>query len=428
MKRSILILVISVLMAGTAYAHLLDDTLAQPNHIIGRVINVSEEVTQTYEADFGYNSENMLTSYDFPDRNLNTQFIYTNNYLTNVHTQYSGFGEQYDVSCVYIYENGLLQREQNIEIEYTYDNRHYVYTNYTYNEDGRLELKEDSVGFGLRHRWLYEYENDGKSMIVTYYSKFNGYYHLGTVSTFHYDDNYMLQEVLVEDYCDHANNHYETEPVEITKKTYFYTEEGNLSTEISQILADSVWANTKIHNNIYDENGTIAEQQDGVWSDEIDDWDINKKVIHEFSSVDMTYMVSFYKKNGDDWELDVFRGQKLFFDPELKWQQKEMERFWPVNQIEFTMTFTESPIYLTVVENRPSSICVYPNPGSDKLNVVSPIENCIIRLYNLQGQLIKACPFDFATEISTENLPSGIYLWEIWNGSQKGANGKWVKE
>ena len=108
MKRSLLILVISVLMAGTAYAHLLDDTLAQPNHIIGRVINVSEEVTQTYEADFGYNSENMLTSYDFPDRNLNTQFIYTNNYLTNVHTQYSGFGEQYDVSCVYIYENGLL--------------------------------------------------------------------------------------------------------------------------------------------------------------------------------------------------------------------------------------------------------------------------------------------------------------------------------
>lgn len=428
MNKSLFILVIGLLMAGTAYAQLLDDTIAQPNHVMGKMINESGEVTNTYEADFGYNSENMLTSFDHPAFNLRSQLFYTNHYLTFVHTIYSYLEERYDVSQEFVYENELLQIERLIEIEYTYDNRDYVYTYYTYNESGRLEQKEDSVGFGLRHRWCYEYENDGKSVIVTYLSKFNGYYHLETVSTYHYDDDYMLQEVLVEDYCDHANNHHETEPVEITKSTYSYTEEGKVSTEIGQTLIDSIWVNTKIHNNIYDESGAIAEQQDGAWSDELGDWNITEKVIHEFSRTNMTYMVSFYKKSGDSWVRDIFRKQTLFFEPELQWQQKEMLNFFSVNQLEFSMTYTDFPPYLSVDEGQSQEINVYPNPGKEELKIVAPIENAVIRFYDLQGRKVAVLPFDFTTTINTNEWVSGTYIWEIWHNTQKEARGKWIKE
>ena len=75
-----------------------------------------------------------------------------------------------------------------------------------------------------------------------------------------------------------------------------------------------------------------------------------------------------------------------------------------------------------------TDICVYPNPGSDNLKVETPVEDAVIRFYNLQGQLMLARPFDFSTEISAEDWPSGMYLWEIWHDSQKEACGKWVKE
>ena len=42
--------------------------------------------------------------------------------------------------------------------------------------------------------------------------------------------------------------------------------------------------------------------------------------------------------------------------------------------------------------------------------------------------MVVARPFDFSTEIGTEGWPSGMYLWEIWDGNQKEASGKWIKE
>jgi hypothetical protein len=118
------------------------------------------------------------------------------------------------------------------------------------------------------------------------------------------------------------------------------------ASEIKQTLVDNEWVNTTIHNYIYGNNGRIAEQQYGVWSEELNDWDITNKVMHEYSNSNTTYTVSFYKKSGNDWVWDDFRGQKLFFEPELKWQQNQLKLFFfgdfyhRINQIEFSMTNT----------------------------------------------------------------------------------------
>ena len=328
---------------SAGFSQLLYDTLALPNHIVGRSMNEEGEITKEYPADFTYYSNNDLSSFVFPEYEVNSEFFYDQGLLNFNVTTYSllEYHEQYYITPEYEYENGLLQRENNYEIEYTYQNDYYQFIDYYYDEEERLLKKEDSTGIGQRHRWLYDYQNNGKTLILTYYIKHFGNYYISKVSTYQYDDDNLLREVLIENH-DIFNGNIN----EITKQTYTYTERKKPASEIKQTLVDNEWVNTTIHNYIYGNNGRIAEQQDGVWSEELNDWYIINKVMHEYSNSNTTYTVSFYKKSGDDWVWDEFRGQKLFFEPELKWQQDQLELFFfgdfyhRINQIEFSMTNT----------------------------------------------------------------------------------------
>jgi hypothetical protein len=328
---------------SAGFSQLLYDTLALPNHIVGRSMNAEGEITKEYPADFTYYSNNDLSSFVFPEYEVNSEFLYDQGLLNFNVTTYSllEYHEQYYITHEYEYENGLLQRENNYEIEYTYQNDYYQFIDYYYDEEERLLKKEDSTGIGQRHRWLYDYQNNGKTLILTYYIKHFGNYYISKVSTYQYDDDNLLREVLIENH-DIFNGNIN----EITKQTYTYTERKKPASEIKQTLVDNEWVNTTIHNYIYGNNGRIAEQQDGVWSEELNDWDITNKVMHEYSNSNTTYTVSFYKKSGNDWVWDDFRGQKLFFEPELKWQQNQLKLFFfgdfyhRINQIEFSMTNT----------------------------------------------------------------------------------------
>ena len=51
----------------------------------------------------------------------------------------------------------------------------------------------------------------------------------------------------------------------------------------------------------------------------------------------------------------------------------------------------------------------------------------IVYIYDLQGRLRDARPFDFSTTINAGGWHSGVYLWEIWRDDQKLGCGKWVK-
>ena len=201
-------------------------------------------------------------------------------------------------------------------------------------------------------------------------------------------------------------------------------------------MTGNEWVNSTIHKYIYDEEGVLTEQQDGAWSTTLNDWNITKKTVHEYSQKNMTYTVSFYKKSGDEWVWDIFTSQKIFFAPELKRQQDALVCFnyedlfgsALINQFEFEVVYTKTPTYMSVEDNDAAECQVYPNPGNNEITIKAPVENAVIRFFDLQGRLLLAKPFDFSTTIGTDDWPKGIYLWEIWNGTQKEASGKWVKE
>lgn len=432
MKKIYVSLLIAILSTSWLMAQEPGDSFAQPAEFFGRKINASGEVTKEYEASFSYASDGKLNVFRFPEWIVTSSFRYENDCLTAVTTNHSGDWPHYSVVHSYTYEEGRVKTEA----DEWYGMGLSQYYEYEYYEDGRLYKKHYAAG-NPDEEYAYstfEYDNDYKTRIEAY----TGQGFIGTSliwfvmrrTTSQYDDSYRLLSEQTENYDEYGTQ------TSSKKKDYTYTPDGKVETEVSQTLTDNEWVNSSIHRYIYDEAGNLTEQQDGAWSTTLNDWNITKKTVHEYSQRDMTYTVSFYKKSGDNWVWDTFNAQKIFFAPELYWQQRSLDCFAyeelfgsaQINQFEFDMVFTKTPTYVSAEEKDAEACHVYPNPGSNEITIKAPMENSVIRFYDLQGRLLLAKPFDFSTTIGTGGWSQGVYLWEIWNGTQKEATGKWVKE
>lgn len=71
---------------------------------------------------------------------------------------------------------------------------------------------------------------------------------------------------------------------------------------------------------------------------------------------------------------------------------------------------------------------VFPNPGSENLNLRTSIKQAIFSLYNLQGKvLLQQNINQLITTVFTGSLPSGAYWWTLTKNGQLSDKGKWVK-
>lgn len=432
MKKNRVLLLIMVLSTTWLGAQEPGENIAQPQSFIGRKINASEEVIKEYEASFSYLPDGKLDSFLFPEWGTSSVFNYENNFLSSVITQHQGAWPFYSDVIRYTYEDGRVKTESHLWDAMNSNQ----YIEYEYYDDGRL-YKKSYASYNPDDVYAYsifEYENEGKTKIEYCYGRIikeNDFvWYPESRITYRYNDSYALISEQTDDF--NANG-------EITiskRKNYTYTPSGKLETEISQILTENEWVNHTIQRCFYDAENFVTEQQDGTWSITLNDWNIATKTIHEYSADRMTYTVSFFKKSGDNWVRDIFNYQKLFFESELKWQQEALNYFAyddmlgsaQINQFEFQMLSTKKPTYFSAKEASLAIYTVYPNPGKDCINISSLVENTIVRFYDLQGRLLLAKPFDFQTNINTGDWAPGIYLWEIWNGTQKEASGKWVKD
>jgi hypothetical protein len=430
MKKTFLTIICAFMAFGMDYAQTIDGIIAQPTHVVGKRINASDEVTSTLESDFTYDENNRPHTFAIPDYELSTTYWFDNEYLNSESTWHdNGHPELYE-QLVYTYEEGKVK---NIEHKWSDVNPWELWV-YTYGDDGRLsriDYTYDAEFSVARHHFIFEYENEGKTKIKSYWTSFPAQgMKLRQIIVYQYDDEYRLVSMRTEDYS------IEGELISSTLDTYTYTESGIEETQITQTLTDGEWINSSIKIYVYGDNEQVVEQQNGTWSAENGEWNINRRVVFEMSEDGNTYTVSFYKKSGDEWVWDVFNNQTIFFGSALANQQRTM-RFYQeevynglgnINQFDITLVFTEEPVYMSANENGQAKCCVYPNPGKDNLMIEAPTEDAVIRFYNLQGQLMLARPFDFSAKINTESWPSGIYLWEIWHDNQKQASDKWVKE
>ena len=104
----------------------------------------------------------------------------------------------------------------------------------------------------------------------------------------------------------------------------------------------------------------------------------------------------------------------IFNNPLLSMQEKDLhECCGSYNEMEIEYVYTEIPTYNSVEEKDNEACKVYPNPGNGSVTITAPFERSL---------------FDFQTNINTADWKSGLYLWEIWQDTQKIASGKWIKQ
>lgn len=78
------------------------------------------------------------------------------------------------------------------------------------------------------------------------------------------------------------------------------------------------------------------------------------------------------------------------------------------------MTGTISVTSLSVNENTKTNVKIYPNPVVNKLNITSPNKITKVSIYNLVGKKIKSINSNAVNlEISTKELPKGVYLFKV---------------
>ena len=426
MKKNCVLLLLAIISTNWLVAQEPAEDLAQPRNIIGRQINTSGEVTKEYEASFSYLPDGKLDDFQFPEWGVSNSFIYEDDYLTSMVLRQQGTWPYYSVVTSYTYEEGRVKTEERSEGPSTAAE----YFEYEYYDDGRLQRKtfahNQVYGYSI-----YEYGEGEKTSVESHFWTPSEYEaHLEYRVTSRYDDMYALL-VRQKDTYDTSG-----EITQSKRTVYTYTEEGLLEAEVSQTLSEGEWVNGAIHSYVYDDEGRVIEQQEGAWSAGLGDWSVTKRTVHEYSPEGMTCTVSFYKKSGDGWVWDVFSGQRMFFDPELKRQQETMNCFgyieWngsaQVNQFEFEMVYTRTPTYMSVDRKEDVVFGIFPNPGRDEVTIKAPCEGAVVRFYDMRGRTVFAKPFDFDVSVGTGSWAPGIYLWEIWSGTEKGASGKWIKE
>lgn len=434
MRKIILSIILSAFVLGTCYAQNAEERVLQPTSVVARQLDESGQAIKEMLSSYSYGEDGKLTGYEFPSHSLTSSYSYNDNLLVRESISHNGGWPVYGESFNYTYENGRIKTKSHLWDQMNAPE----YWLYSYDSEGRLERMDyrDSYEDAYHMHYLYEYEDDDKTKIEYYWTSWNTQGMLLRKKTvFRYDEAFKMLSMLVESFS------VEGELTKTTKTTYTYSPIGKEESEVTQTLTEGEWENTEIIRYVYDDNERLVEWQVGKWADEMDDWDLTSRTVYELNEEDLTLTVTFYKKDGEQWGWEdygyyVYHVQPVFNEPYLVEQEHALRYYGyddlfgseHINQFVFTLVETDRPVYMGVEENTSLHCDVYPNPGHDMLKVEAEAVDAVVRIYNMQGQLILAKPFAFTTEINAQNWSSGVYVWEISQGNQKVASGKWVKE
>jgi len=78
-----------------------------------------------------------------------------------------------------------------------------------------------------------------------------------------------------------------------------------------------------------------------------------------------------------------------------------------------------------------SELILYPNPGTSQLNIRTAVQRIggIFTMYDISGkQVFQQNITQSITQINTEHLPAGAYIYNYVHEGKEIENGKWVKK
>jgi len=337
MKKMItLIVLLTMTLCAKASVY---DSIAFPEHVIGRKINSSGQVTNEYPSDFIYNQNGVLTRFDFPTMLSNTYyFVDYPSMVSSVHTSYLGHP--------IITENHTYQYnnfDQIMHSEHTHSQYGIAYYDYLYDNNHKLTKINHDVtdpDYEFHEQTIYEYENNYRTQIEYYYSGYQTLL-LSSRTTNCYDERLQILTSQIEKYNGTG------EIIATSLKTYSYTPNNKTNNIITQTLIDGDWVNSSIIQYVYDDKDRVIEFQKWLWSDENEDWNITNKTVYDFNDDEQKLTISFRKTNTTgEWIWDEFSNQTLFYESDLNEWQKAISNYknLNINQFEIDIHYVTKEI------------------------------------------------------------------------------------
>ena len=301
-------------------SYVIVNSTAFPDHVVGRNINASGQVTNEFPSDFIYDEDGVLTQFSFPGH-VSSQYSFAHfpSRPSSISSYYEGhpvITEHYNF--IYnAYDQIEHSRSSYIGVGEEHESDYYYY----YNDEMRLIKKEfftmespdEAICF---QRTFLSYADGNRTIIdslVNY--QYEQVYNSVTTTT-HYNPRMLPLTVQKETY--NGSGMLQS----CTLQTYSYTPHHQTDSVITQTLTNGEWVNSGVANYVYDDLDRVVEYQTGTWVADNNEWNITHKIRYDFDDDEHLLTVSFRKKNADEWVWDVFSGQTLFYESDLfEWQR-----------------------------------------------------------------------------------------------------------
>ena len=325
----------------TAYfdcAAMINDSIAFPNHAVGRTFNAAGQVINEYPSDFIYNGNGTLTRFDFPSMLSSTySFVDYPSMVSSVQISYLGHPIVTE-SHTYQYNNfDQIMHSAHIHSMYGI-----AYYDYLYDDNHKLiKINHDVTDPDdeFHEKTIYEYENNYRTRIESYYSGYQTLL-LKSRTTNCYDERLLILTSQIEKYNETG------EIIATSLKTFSYTPNNKTDHIFTQTLIDGEWVNSSIVQYVYDDKDRVIEYQTWVWSGENENWNNTKKIVYDYNDEEQKLTISFRKKANDEWIWDYYSGQTLLYEPDLEEWEKALTKYsnLTINQFEFDLHYETKEI------------------------------------------------------------------------------------
>ena len=325
----------------TAYfdcAAMINDSIAFPNHTVGRTFNDAGQVTNEYPSDFIYDENGTLTRFDFPTMLSSTySFVDYPSMVSSVYTSYFGHPIMTE-NHVYQYNDF----DQIMHSEHVSSMYGVAYYDYFYDDNHKLKIINHDVtdpDYEFHEQTIYEYENNYRTQIESYYSGYQTLL-LNSRTTNCYDERLLVLTSQIEKYNETG------EIIAASLRTFSYTPNNKIDHIITQTLFDGEWVNSSIVQYVYDDKNRVIEYQTWLWSDENEAWNNIKKTVYDFNDEEQRLTVSFLKKANGEWTRDHYSGQTLLYEPDLEEWEKALANYknLTINQFEIDLHYETKEI------------------------------------------------------------------------------------
>ncbi len=272
--------------------------------------------------------------------------------------------------------NNLYLQESMIDGQWTVN----VRNDKVFGENNEI-LEETVFSYGNFIKWLYIYLPDWRLDSTLAYSMVEDQWVPDYIINHEYDANLNLVNDTIVSW-----NGVEWKPSVLT--TYTYDESRNLITEVTGYYADLMLILDTYDSTWYDEQNRKIGNLRRAWNE--NEWENAQLNEFSYDAYNNLLTEDGYEWNSPSWVpsykySNTYRANILESQRWLDYDFYNPENF----TYDSAWYYFDLGVHVVDVNSNKSNIKVYPNPASDKVTIVSDEEIRAVKLFTLQGLIIK---------------------------------------